>query len=200
MRFINTASVLSLLLLTGCSTMMAPTYNGNPENAKAPKSLLTYPIKVGNFTAANEKLNKLTIRGRTFASPYRGSYATYLQEALRQELYDAGYLNSNSDIEISGILIRNEIDASGINIGTANIDANFFLKKGNTILFETSKSATHQWKSNFGGEVAVPKAQANYEICVQKLIQNLIFDKEFQRALQIPTRASVRTRPKSVNF
>ena len=41
-------------------------------------------------TVADQKLNKVILRGNTLKSPY-GSYDGYLREALRQELQDAGF-------------------------------------------------------------------------------------------------------------
>jgi hypothetical protein len=39
-----------------------------------------------------------------------GTFEQYLEQALRQELDEAGLLDPNSNLELSGILLRNDVN------------------------------------------------------------------------------------------
>ena len=46
------------------------------------------------------------------------------------------------------------------------------------------KTARHEWDSAFLGSIAIPRAQQNYPIVVQKLLASLYVDLEFLQALK----------------
>lgn len=117
------------------------------------------------------------------ASPY-GSFTSYLAEALKQELDDARLLNPTSPTEISAVLLRNSLNAAGISTGVAEIEAQFTVRNGGKIKYEKTKVARHTWDSSFAGAIAVPKAQQNYPVVVQKLLGLLFSDPEFISALR----------------
>ena len=184
MKLIRVIAVMVSVLVAGCTTT-APTYQASFENVQKLKSVSTVPVKIGIFTADSnnkDRVENLTIRGGSFLSPYDGSYASYLREALRQEFYDAGRLSDTSNVVITGVLLNNEIDASGFSIGTAAISAQFTVSKDSQVRYNKIMLATHQWESAFAAANAVPKAHQNYPVVVQKLLSNLYGDVEFQKA------------------
>jgi hypothetical protein len=144
-------------------------------------------VKVGAFTADGPEknmVNSLTIRGGGFTSPYNESYVDYLREALRQELSMAGLLADNADVELSGVLLKNEFDASGFTLGYGVMEARITVKKAGAVRYDKKKSVRHEWESSFAGMVAIPKAKLNYEVVVQKLLASFYSDPEFQSALK----------------
>lgn len=174
-----------ILLLTGCSTI-APKYNTDFNNIGQLRREKLMPARVGSVTKqadANSDVDSLTIRGGSYLSPY-GSYTAYLAEALKQELDDARLLDPQSQIEVSAVLLKNVLDASGFSTGVAEIEARFIVRNAGTIKFDKVKIARHTWESSFAGAIAIPKAQQNYPVVVQKLVGQLFVDPEFISALK----------------
>jgi len=178
-----TSAAVLLAALSACTTL-APKYTSMPANVTQLKDAGADAIKVGAFQAGNESVNSLTIRGGSYVSPYEGSYVNYLKEALRQELDDARLLNPAANIEIDGILVRNELNAAGFSTADAVIEARFTVKRGGQIRYDQVKSAKYEWESSFVGAVAVPRAQQNYPVVVQKLLASLYSDPAFLAAIK----------------
>ena len=179
-------TVLVATVATGCS-LAAPKYNAKFENVQTLRDAELGNAKVGDFVpdpAAKQDVNRLTIRGSSYVSPYNGSFVAYLQEAIRQELYDARLLEPNAAIEISGLLMRNELDGSGINVGIAEIEARFVVRRDGQVRFDKVKSARHEWESAFAGATAIPRAQQQYPTVVEKLLTTLYSDPDFLSALK----------------
>lgn len=167
----------------GCS-MMAPQYSASLDNVQSLKNAGDFTANVGEFTSSKDKdnANPISIRGTPLHSPYQDSYATYLAEAIKQELSLAQKLSPKANIELSGMLIKNDIDAA---MGTAHsdIEARFVVKKSGTIIYDQVKSVHHEWESSFIGAIAIPRAVQEYPIMVQKLLAILYADKAFINAL-----------------
>ncbi len=178
--------IAALLILPGCASV-APTYQPSIENVSTLKDQRPAKVKVGAFAASGpeqNKINNLTIRGGEFTSPYNGSYVEYLREALRQELSMGGLLADDTDVELSGVLFKNEFDASGITLGYGIMEAQLTVKKNQAVRYDKKKSVRHEWESSFVGMVAIPKAKENYAVIVQKLLASFYNDPDFQKALK----------------
>lgn len=185
-RFVPTGLIVSACLcISGCS-MMAPNYSASIPNVQKLKDAGDVKAKVGTFDSAKDpaNANPISIRGSSLNSPYNNSYSEYLAAAIRQELELAGKLSANSDIEISGTLLKNDLDASGFGTGYGTIEARFMVKKGAQIRYDKVKAAKTQWESSFAGAVAIPKAQQEYSNLVQQLLITLYGDQEFLQALK----------------
>lgn len=179
-------AVIVATVASGCS-LAAPKYNAKFENVQTLRGAGLGSAKVGDFVAdpaAKRDVNRLTIRGGSYVSPYNGSFVAYLQEAIRQELYDARLLDPNAAIEISGVLMRNELDGSGINVGIAEIEARFVVRRDGQVRYDKVKSARHEWESAFAGATAIPRAQQQYPTVVEKLLTTLYSDPDFVSALK----------------
>jgi len=172
-----------LAALTACTTV-APKYTPTPENINRLKDAGADAIKVGEFQAGNETVNNLSIRGGSYVSPYEGSYVNFLKEALRQELDDARLFNPAATIEIGGVLVRNELNAAGFSTADALIEARFTVKRNGQVRYDQVKTAKYEWESSFVGAVAIPKAQQNYPVVVQKLLASLYSDPAFLAAIK----------------
>lgn len=188
-RFIAAVPALPALavsfLLVGC-TGLAPQYSSSIDNVQILKNAGSFSAKVGTFESSPNPQDRdpLTIRGSKMVSPYSESYAAYLAEAIRQELVLANRFSKDADVEISGLLLKNELDASGISVGTADIEARFVVRKAGQVRFDKVKSIRHEFPSAFAGMTAVPRAAQEYQFAVQKLLGQLYADKDFTASLR----------------
>lgn len=179
------SGLMFALVLSACSSM-APQYSPSVDNVQAIKKAGNVSAKVGNFSASQEltKSPSLSLRGSSVVSPYDGSYANYLAEAIRQEFSMAGKLSPGANVEISGMLLKNDVDASGVTKGYGEIEARIIVKKNGGPRYDKIKAARSEWESSFAGPVAIPKAKSEYPLLVQKFLAALYADPEFLRALE----------------
>lgn len=173
------------VLSTGCA-MMAPEYTASLDNVQTLRDSGSYTAKVTDFQAGADKTyaNPISIRGSSLVSPYGESYARYITEALKQELTMAKKLSTDSSVEISGTVLKNDIDISGFTTGWAEVQARFIMKRSGQVRYDQVKSVKHEFESSFAGAVAIPKAVQEYPVAVQKLLAQLYNDKEFIAALK----------------
>jgi len=184
-------SSIALLLLAavalsaGCS-MVAPKYSPSLENVQKIKDANISPTKVGtfDFTAAAGNTNPISLRGSSLNSPYDGSYAKYIAEAVKQELVLAGKFAADAQLEVSGALQKNDINIPALGSGTGDLQARFVVKRGGEVRFDQVKMIHDEWDSSFVGAVAIPRAQERYPVMVQKLIGQLLADPAFLQSLK----------------
>ncbi len=183
MRMLAAAALV--VLASGCS-MMAPQYSASLTNVQMLKDASAFSAKVGEFSSGKDpaNANPISIRGSSLNSPYASSYALYLAEAIKQELSLAGKLSPVAEVEISGVLQKNDLDASGFSKGTGIMEARFVVKKSGQIRYDQVKLVNSEWESSFAGAIAIPKAQQEYPVLVQKLLAALYGDAAFIKALQ----------------
>lgn len=179
---LSCVAIAALLLSTGCA-IKAPQYNASLDNIeqlkKAPAS-----VKVGNFTVQSGTSGSIGLRGNQMDSPVGSDYAAYLADALQKELKLAGKLDPNSKLEISGQLLKNDIAAAGILTNSGEIEARFVVKNDGVQRYDQVKRADLSWDSSLLGYIAIPKAQQQYPLIVQKLLALLWGDANFQEALK----------------
>lgn len=170
--------------LSGCAST-APQYQVANSNVQA-LSVGAGKVAVGKFGygAKGTKLNQLTIRGGSYDSPVEKSWAAYLQEALKAELVASNRLTDNADAVITGVLLENDLDGSGANIGTAHISAKFVVTRSGHITYERQLTIDKQWESSFIGGIAIPLARQSYIAAMSELLGKLFTDTEFIRAIQ----------------
>lgn len=186
MRYVSwTLAAALLLCLAGCITLVASPYTPSISNVQRLKDTGTSGVKVGTFdtTPGAGNSNPISLRGNPLESPYQNSYANYLADALKQDLANAGRLAPDSSIEVSGTLLKNDIDVAGTSIGTAQMQARFVVKKGGEVKYDQVKQAQAQFKSSLLAATAVTQAQRHYPITVEKLLSSLFADPAFIAAL-----------------
>lgn len=182
------AAAFVVLLASGCA-IQAPRYQASIENVELLKqapnsvSLGGFSVQTGSLAAAKGGTS-LSVRGSPMNSPVGTDYAAYMADALSQELIVAKKLDPKSEIEISGKLLKNDISAGGFSTNSGEIEAQFVVKKDGVVRFEKAKNASLTWDSSFLGAVAIPKAQQQYPLIVQKLLSLLWGDADFQAALK----------------
>jgi hypothetical protein len=171
-------------LSSGC-TLVAPRYSPSLDNVQKLKDSGVQTTKVGAFESPDKAQAKsISLRGSSLHSPYDDSYASYLSEALKQELSLAGKLAPDAQIEVTGALQKNDISAAGVSTGTGDIAARFIVKRGSDVRYDQVKSIHDEWESSFLGSVAIPRAQTRYPVMVQKLLAALYADPAFLQSLK----------------
>ncbi|MDI1270673.1 MAG: hypothetical protein PSV40_16440 [Polaromonas sp.] len=173
-------------ILAGCAGP-APNYAPSIDNVEVLK-------KIGGNTAVKTGVidvapgmpggNAITLRANTMLSPVGKNYGDYIAAALRQELELAKLYSPQSGIEISGTLLRNNIDAGNVSVNTGQIEARFLVKVNGRVLFDKIKRIERQWESSFAGAVAIPLAANNYPLMVQALVSSLVTDPDFVKAIR----------------
>lgn len=186
MRFIlkSVVVIAAGLGITGCA-MKAPPYNASIDNVSALKRAGQSTVRLGGFdvTSGAKGATSISLRGSQMSSPVGGNYAAYLADALKQELQMAKRFDPTATVEISGVLIGTDIDAA-IGTGTGFIEARILVKKDGQVRYEKTKRGDAHWDSSFVGAVAIPEAQKNYPVIVQRLLGALFSDVDFQNALK----------------
>jgi hypothetical protein len=175
-----------LLVMTGCSTV-APSYSGSRQNIEAINSIGEFKFAVDRFTDFDGPDNRkeLSMRGSTATSPYGKTFASYIESAVRQDLSISGKFLDSSRNRISGVLLKNDVDASGFSTGTGICEVEFSLINDSNVLFKKRITQNHQWESSFAGAVAIPKATNEYPVMVEKLLNKLFNDNDFIVAVKL---------------
>lgn len=182
-RLALVAALPVLLQLGGCVTTPAPGYAPGNDNLMVLRAQAGSKLAVDDFEAAADVPNKrLGLRGNGMTGGSDGTYSTYLQDALEAELRNANRYDRTSTTRISGVLLANELDASGTRTGEASVRARFVVTRDGVVAYDKPLQADHTWESSFIGALAVPMAMENYVATVQKLIGLLVADPEFVEA------------------
>ena len=183
MRYV-TLLLLCVALLPGCA-LQAEKYEVAAENIQILKRNLKSDVSVGKFAvdpANKDVINNITFRGSSFESPYNKSYGAYLQAAITEDLKQASHYSDKSGIKISGLLLKNEFDASGVNIGTASIEARVIVNNSGTEKYNKVVSYSHEWESYFAAFSALPAAKIAYVDAFRNFLKKIYSDKDFIKA------------------
>lgn len=176
------AVVATALLATGCA-LQAPRYQPSLDNLEVVKKVPA-PLALGTFSVQAGTGASIGLRGSSMVSPVGTDYAAYLADALRQELTLAGKLDPNSKIEVSGLLLKNDIAAGGVSTNSGEVEARIVVRNGGVQRYDKVRRAELSWESSFVGAVAIPKAQQQYPLIVQKLLSSIWTDPDFQAAIK----------------
>jgi hypothetical protein len=188
-RFLRACGLVAFIsagvLVSGCAGP-APNYAPSIDNVEVIKKAGLQPAKLGSIAVKNDLPGgkSLGIRAASIVSPVGESFGDYIAAALRQELELAKMYSPQSNSEISGMLLLNNIDAGGFSVNAGQIEARFVVKRAGQVQFDKVKRAEMQWESAFAGAVAIPLAANNYPLMVQKLIASLLSDPDFVQALR----------------
>ncbi|MBA4214080.1 MAG: hypothetical protein C0449_13470 [Polaromonas sp.] len=171
--------------LTGCASFVAPTYSPDYPSIDRLKAAQLGKVAVGEFQprSAEAPVNKITLRGAPFVSS-NGSFAQYLEDAIRSDLTELRVLDPKSETRIDATLLKNDIDVSGINTGEGLMEVRLsVIKRGQTV-HDKIYSAKTQFESSFAAAVAVPKGQSEYPRLVRSLLQTIYADPAFITAVK----------------
>jgi hypothetical protein len=180
--FLGLLAGAALTLSTGCA-IKAPQYNAALDNVEQLKKAPS-PVKLGSFTVHAGVDTTIGLRGNPMESPVGSDYAAYLADALQKELKLAGKLDPASKLEVSGQLLKNDISAAGFSTNSGEVEARFVVKNGGVQRYDQVKRAEMSWDSSFVGAIAIPRAQQQYPMIVQKLLATLWGDAKFLDSLK----------------
>lgn len=172
--------------LVGCAGP-APNYAPSIDNVEVLKNKgAGASVKTGviGVTAGMPGASTMTLRANSMTSPVGAHYGDYLAAALRQELELAKLYNPQSGVEISGTLLKNNIDAGGISTNAGQIEARFVVTANGQVRFDKVKQVERKWESSFAAAVAIPLAANNYPLMVQSLVGALVTDPDFIKAIR----------------
>jgi len=181
MRFVV---LLAVAVLGGC-TLTSPRYGAQITNTMALREAGLGKVSVGEFRKdpdARHDVDHLKARAMTVASAY-GSYTAYLREAFAAEFDHADLLDPDSHVRVDGVLLQNEL-GGGLDREFALIESDLTVTRDGAIVYRGKKSTRFEWQSTYPGEVAIPRAIANYQVGVQRLVAAYIADPEFVAALK----------------
>lgn len=178
------AALAAAIVSTGCA-FQAPGYQPSLDNVEILKQKAA-PTAIGAFVvqAGAVGADAISLRGNSMRSAVGSDYAAYLAEALRQELVMAGKLDPASKVQISGVLLKNDVDASGFSTATGEIEARFSVHRDGALAYEKTLRVDDSWESSLAGPVAIPKAVQQYPLLVQKLLNRLVSDAQFINAIR----------------
>jgi len=176
---------LTVVTLSGCATLVAPTYSPSYETLDQLKKTNVQHLSIGSVqpTDPNAKANHITLRGSSLNSP-SGTFAKYLENALISDLTEMGFYDATSLTRIDATILKNDIDVSGLSTGSGIMEVNLKLTKSGSVFFEKPYTATTQFESSFAGAVAIPKGQIEYPNLVRALLQKIYTDPAFVEAIK----------------
>ncbi|MGG5289162.1 hypothetical protein [Pseudomonas shirazensis] len=172
---------LCALLLQGCGVTMAR-YEPSYQNVQQLKQNAPLQPLQGAQVKADSGQGSLTVRLNPISSP-EGSVPLHIQAAINNELRHAGLLDPRSDRLLQVQLIKSKLN-SGVANGHGELAARFTVRRGDHVLYETTKDVERDWGSSFFGPIAIPAAANNYNPMVQELLKSLYTDPQFVQALR----------------
>jgi hypothetical protein len=173
----------TLMALTGCAAV-APNYTPSPQTSQPLQSARVQPAKVGEISADKAANNtSITLRASSM-EPAQGTYAKYLADAIRQELELTKLYAPDGSTEITGTLLKNDLDTGLADKGIGVMEVRFIVRREGTVRFDKVKAAKTEWETSFVGAIAIPRAQQEYPRLVQTLVSALFSDPDFIAALK----------------
>jgi hypothetical protein len=171
-------------LISGCS--LEPTvYTTDYETINRLKNISMDKVAIGDVQPKDPtaSVNKISLRAATLA-PKRGSFATYLEDALRNDLRGLGIYDASSTTQINVIILKNDIDISGFNIGNGLMEIKLTVNKNGLLKLDKKYSAKTEFESSFAGAVAITNGQNEYPKLVKTLLKNIYTDSDFINILK----------------
>ena len=179
------AALTAAVLLSGCGTFVVPAYSPDYPTLDRLKGRALEPVALATVqpTDAKSAVNVITLRGAAFEPP-GGSFAAYLESALRADLGELRLLNPAAPTRLSATLLKNDFDVSGFSTGTGTLVVRIAIARAGQPVLDKTYSATTAFPSHFAANVAVPRAQAEYPSLVRRLLQTVYADPAFLAALK----------------
>jgi hypothetical protein len=179
-----TGTLLIISALASCASFVVPAYSPDYPTVDRLKVANVGKLALGVFQprAAEATVNHITLRGAPFAPP-TGSFAEYLENAMRSDLTELRVLDPGADTRIDAVLLKNDIDVSGLSTGSGIMEVKITVSKKAVPILEKTYDAEIRFESSFAAAVAVPKGQSEYPNLVRALLQKVYADREFLSAI-----------------
>jgi hypothetical protein len=174
----NFVWLLTILVLTGCSTYAVDRYSISADNVVAFRSLGENKLSVGEFTSFKPGLKEIMCRGVGPIKTFDGNtFVDFIKEALIDELQIAEVYSSEAPIILTGHL--ENIDFSS-NSGQWNLSLTVKSSNGQT----TSVTEEYKYTTSFYGETACNQTAQALMPAVQNLINKVVTDQNFSNLLR----------------
>lgn len=176
---------LLVTLLSGCASFVAPAYSPDYPSVDRLKNSQLDKIAVGTFQPQkpDAPVNRITLRG-TPLNPAAGTFATYLENAIRSDLKELGVLDPAARTRIDATLLQNDIDVSGFSKGEGTMEVRLTVSTKDAVVHEKVYLAKTQFESSFAGAVAIPRGQNEYPTLVRTLLQQVYSDPSFIQSVR----------------
>ncbi len=178
--------VLSVAVVVGaCGTVPMGSPHASMDDIRTLRGADFRPVIVAEFRPA-PNLDKgadasVGVRAITLTAPH-GSFSGYLKETLETQLSAAGLLDSRADRIIEGQLTDRQLDAA-VGTGTGRLAARIVVRRAGRPVYDREVAVSSSWESSFVGAVAVPTAINEFTALFHKLMEKLVADPDFRRAL-----------------
>ena len=180
--------LLALLLalgVAGCANISLGSPVATIENIAAAREAGIAPVALGRFALAPGRPSgmdtKIDIRSNSIYSPFDGSLAGYLKEALAVDLRAAGLYDPASPVVVSGELTESAIEVPmGTSPAWSEVAAKFVVTRGGAHVYEREFRARMDWTTKFMGVEEIPVAIGRYGLLHRKLVTDLLRDPRFR--------------------
>lgn len=181
------AAALLAVLLAGCTGSRLGTPQPTFSGLQAVRAAGIPPIAVGRFEPGpglpRGRDRSIIIRAAALRPPGGTSFSSYLGETLRSALASAGRYDPAAAVTVSGLLTENRVD-SGFGRGGGVLAATFIVTRDGREVWRGTIRAERDWSSSVLGAVAYLEADQNYGALYQSLVERLLADPDFQRAVR----------------
>jgi len=176
---------LASLQLSGCATFVAPTYSPSYEAIDQTRKVDADRITVGTVqpTDPAADVNSISLRAASLKSA-SGTFAKYLEAALVSDLKEMGFYDAAGTTRIDATLLKNDIDISGLSVGSGLMEANIKVTRANAVRLDKNYQVTTKFESAFAGAVAIPKGQSEYPNLVRAFLRQVYSDPAFVEAIK----------------
>lgn len=179
------ALIGAVLALTGCGSFVAPPYSPQYESLDRLKLVPLDKVAVGAIQPRDSAapVNRVTLRGTPLRAP-NGSFAQYLEDALKQDLLELALFDAGANVRIDAVILKNDIDVSGLSTGTGTMEVDLTVSRGGAVTHRRAYRADTRFESSFAGAVAIPRGQIEYGNLVRTLLGTVYADPDFVNALK----------------
>jgi len=187
MRFRVLLLALTLMpLVASCMswTYKVPPYSPNYEFIDGLKGRSVEKIAVGEVQPRdpNSPVNKIThrvIEGEISLSVRDGTFADYLEEAIKYDLREIGILDQGSRIQLNATIIRNDVNLSKFSRGTGVMEVNITIGKDGNVTFDRPYSVQTKFLAG-----PLEYRHSEYPVLVRTLLEKVYADPEFFNAIK----------------
>jgi hypothetical protein len=166
-------ALLSLGLLTGCTTFAANRYSVNANTVAELRQFAGHPVAVGAFASLSPGQSDLSCRGgTTIKTPDGEPFSDFVRKGLVDEMKIAGIYSNQAPVVLTGTLTH--IDFGSVS-GNWQLSLIITSSNGQT-LFETESFG---YSSSFDGDAACNQTAQALMPAVQDLIGKIVHDPRF---------------------
>ena len=171
--------IISMAIMSGCSTFTAPRYSTEADNTMALRTIEIGDITVANFSDA--ATFSRSCRGSGPIAPPDGvTFAEYVREALADELKVAGLYDDDQSprITLSGSIDSLDFSSSrSVTGGKWNILLTLNSSNGKSM----SVQEHYEFESGFGYVTACKQTAEAFMGAVQNLIGKIVSSEDFKQ-------------------